>query len=70
MLKRIVVINVNPKIYDNVFFKRIKSFKNAEIIGVKDNKSEILKHISTASALVNCSSKFFDKEVFLVAQAK
>jgi phosphoglycerate dehydrogenase-like enzyme len=65
MLKRIVVINVNPKIYDNEFFKRIKSYKNAEIIRVKDNKSEILKHISTASALVNCSSKFFDKEVFL-----
>lgn len=66
--KKIVVININPKIYDKSFFKRIKNNKNAQIIITKDDRSEVLRNISGANALINCSSKIFDKEIFLRAK--
>ena len=52
----------------NPFLKRIKNNKNAQIIITKDDRSEVLRNISGANALINCSSKIFDKEIFLRAK--
>lgn len=38
MKKKIVIVNVNPKVYDKTFLKKIKLIKNAEFIIIEDNK--------------------------------